>query len=253
MDSLITAPPKYPLFRAAIMESGQSSYGLRNALISSQNSSGPWQTLVQMLNCSGSDIEILSCARAANASLIKSIEEHNALDFRPVVDNLTQIYNASAARASGQIAKVPVYIGSNSQEGRVFTFGQNNLTAFLQNTFGSSPQIEQAIAQAYPITEGLTDYDVIAQIYTDLTFTCVRYSNRPLKLVREIRLTIISSHSPSTPPLRQPKTSPHGDTTSTPPSRTCSSSPTQASTTPPRSPSSSTPFPSSVLRPSSTR
>ncbi|MCJ1327998.1 hypothetical protein MMC10_004673 [Thelotrema lepadinum] len=172
VDSLITAPPSQPLFRAGILESGQSSYGTNTMTLTSLSGSSAWQTLIQMLNCSGSDAEILSCARAANATTIKSIEEHAMLSFRPTGDNVTQVSNPAAVRASGQIAKVPVFLGSNAQEGRVFTFGQNNLTAFLQTTFGASPQLQAAIAQAYPITPGLTDYDVIAQIYTDLGFTC---------------------------------------------------------------------------------
>ena len=160
------------------MESGQSSYGVRAASPSAPpspaNGTGAWQTLIQMLNCStGSDAEILMCARAANATTIKSIEEHMMLGFRPIADNVTQSFNGSQARVDGKITKVPVFIGSNAQEGRIFTIGQNNLTAFLQTTFAASPQLQQAIAQAYPITPGLTDYDVIAQIYTDLSFTCV--------------------------------------------------------------------------------
>ena len=179
VDSLITAPPSQPLFRAGILESGQSSYGTRNRGAPATNPAGApsaWQSLIQQLNCTGSDAEILACARAADATTIKDIEEKSILSFRPVVDNITQIYNASIVRAAGQIAKVPVLIGSNAQEGRVFTFGQNNLTAYLQATFGAYPDVLAAVAKAYPVTSGLTDYDVIAQIYTDLGFGCVRSS-----------------------------------------------------------------------------
>lgn len=59
---------------------------------------------------------------------------------------------------------------------RVFTIGQNNLTAYLQSAFGAvAPALIPQLEAAYPIgSNGLeTDYDVISQIVTELTFQCV--------------------------------------------------------------------------------
>lgn len=57
----------------------------------------------------------------------------------------------------------------------VFVFGQNNITAFLDTYFGSSPALVSAIKEAYPLgVDGLnTPYDVISQIFTEWYFQCV--------------------------------------------------------------------------------
>ena len=176
IDKLITSMPNNPPFRAAILQSGQASIGegvLENA------TAGPlsWKYLVKALNCS-EVIDSLACARAAPALTIKSIEEHAALDFSPVSDNVTQLSNPEAARLARKIANVPVFLGTDAQEGRVFEYGQDNLTAYLQNTFPESAQLRTAIAAAYPIgKDGLnSDYDVTSQIYTEFIFQCVRLS-----------------------------------------------------------------------------
>lgn len=57
----------------------------------------------------------------------------------------------------------------------VFEVGQNNITAFLDTFFGSSPALVTAIQEAYPLgVDGLnTPYDVISQIFTEYYFQCV--------------------------------------------------------------------------------
>ena len=183
IDRLITTMPNHPPFRAAILESGQASIG--EGLLDN-TTAGPlsWEYLVKALNCS-EVTDILACTRAAPALMIKSIEEHAALDFSPASDNITQLSDPEAARLARKIANVPVFLGTNAQEGRAFEYGQNNLTAFLQTTFPESVQLQEAIAAAYPIgKDGLeSDYDVASQIYTELIFQCVRYSPRHIQLL----------------------------------------------------------------------
>lgn len=79
------------------------------------------------------------CTRAAAATTtINSILEHTNLKFHPIIDNITYIQNANTARAMHNIANFPVMAGTNDQEGLVPEIGQNNITAFLQSTFGNS-------------------------------------------------------------------------------------------------------------------
>lgn len=61
------------------------------------------------------------------------------------------------------------------QEGRVFEFGQTNLSAYIQTTFGAVPTLAIEVAQAYAIgTDGTTSaFEAISQIMTELTFQCV--------------------------------------------------------------------------------
>ena len=175
IDRLLVTMHDDPPFRGAILQSGQSSIGQG---ILANNTAGPlsWEYLVTALNCSHAE-GILACARSAPALAIKSVAEHAALDFAPVSDNVTQLSNPEAARLARKIANVPVFLGTNAQEGRVLQYGQNNLTAWLQTNIPQSVELQKAIVAAYPIGEsGLnSDYDVISQIYTDFAFQCVRF------------------------------------------------------------------------------
>lgn len=64
--------------------------------------------------------------------------------------------------------------GTDSQEGRVFTVGENDTTAFLSGIFTDQPDLVSAIEAAYPIgSPGISSsYDQIAQIYTEFAFQC---------------------------------------------------------------------------------
>jgi acetylcholinesterase len=88
---------------------------------------------------------------------------------------VTLINNPNAARAAGNVARVPVLTGSNGQEGRVFEFGQTNLTAYIQTKFGAFPALAAEIATVYAVgTDGATNgFQAISQIFTELVFQCV--------------------------------------------------------------------------------
>lgn len=158
-------------FRGAILESGQISY---NAFPRVGTPNG-FATLAKALNCS-SGMSQLDCVRAAPAKTIQSIIEMTAITFQPVVDNLTYVASPAGNRAAGNFAKVPVLGGTNAQEGRVFEFGQTNLTGFLQSTFGLYiPEIIPAIEAAFPTGDIMgynMPYDVISEIFTLAEFQC---------------------------------------------------------------------------------
>jgi carboxylesterase type B len=128
-DTLITSWPHDPPFRAAILESGQSSLPIVGDV--GVNSTENWVKLIEALDCTQAESQ-LSCARAADAGKIQNIIEHGPLIFRPVFYNVTLIENAPAAREVHNIANVPIMVGSNGQEGRAFLYGQSNVTAFLR-------------------------------------------------------------------------------------------------------------------------
>jgi carboxylesterase type B len=174
VDALITSLPHNPPFRAAILESGTVTIANSEAL--GVNPTASWASLVSALNCSQqAHSSNLACVRAAAATTIQNIIEHQALIFNPVRDNMTLLANPNAARAAGNVARVPVLTGSNGQEGRVFEFGLTNLTAYIQSTFGAFPPLAAEIANAFAIgTDGTTnDFEAISQIFTELVFQCV--------------------------------------------------------------------------------
>lgn len=176
VDALVTSSPHSPPFRAAILESGTAS--LAGIIGAGANSTTSWLSLVSSLNCNTSPhADDLACVRRAPATTIKSIIEHAALSFQPVVDNITFVANPDAARAAGNIARVPILAGTNGQEGRVFEFGQTNLSAYIQTTFGAVPTLAAEIAQAYAVgTDGTTDgFEAISQLFTEFVFQCVGF------------------------------------------------------------------------------
>lgn len=116
IDAILTSYAKdsSPPFRAAILQSGQTSY----RAASSGSGSNAWSNLTAELGCPGSYGSALACVRAANATQIKQIIDENSLSFSPTPDNVTLVSNGAARRLSGNITQVPVMIGSNAQESR---------------------------------------------------------------------------------------------------------------------------------------
>lgn len=174
VDALVTSWAHKPPFRAAILESGQSSLPIISAV--GINSTASWAKLTAALNCPHGKSE-LQCVRAAKVTTILSIIEQAPLTFRPAIDNFTVIHNATAARAAHNVANVSIMAGTNGQEGRAFVYGKTNLTAFLQSLPGMTPDLQTAITTAYPLGAfGTTnEFEVIAQIYTDLVVACVSH------------------------------------------------------------------------------
>lgn len=185
VDLLVKTAKYGAPFRAAILESGSaqltstegSAFGGGAPLPAGETS---FDALAQGLNCTGTDT--LACVRAAPATAVKSVIEHQALVFQPVPDNGTTVpNNADVARASLSTPRIPVMLGSNSQEGRIFVVGQDNLTLFLNGLFpGDAFATTRAQVQAaYPIgpnTPFPGDYDAIAQVLTDFAFGCIAAS-----------------------------------------------------------------------------
>ena len=172
IDALLTSFPaaSKPPFRAAILQSGQVSYR------SVPRFSGlpAWNNLTATIGCPGAYNDTLSCVCAAKATTIQTIINQNSLNFNPVADNLTLVPNPAVRRLSGNITPIPILGGTNAQESRLFQIGQNNLTAYLQATFGTSvPHLIPTIQAAYPRSSDLsTDYALISQIATEIGFQC---------------------------------------------------------------------------------
>lgn len=169
VDILVTSYASNPPFRGAIEQSGQGTYRAPVA-----NPHAAWNTLAGAVGCNNT-ASALSCMRAVPASTLKNASEHLALAFAPVVDNYTFVANRTAARLSGNFAKVPVMAGTNANEGTVFTYGDTNTSAFLTTALPTAPQSYLTeIASAYPIgSPGIANASQqIAAIYTEYIFQC---------------------------------------------------------------------------------
>ena len=170
VDELLTTTPHNPPFRAAILQSGQTSFYVNH----NNSNAQMWDVLIKGLNCSSAH-DVLACARAANASTIKTIEQEYDLYFRPVSDNVTQLEYPEAARVAKRVAQVPLLLGTNANEGRIFEYGQTNTTIYLNTSFPGEPKLWSTIEAAYPLGSSpnlAVPYFVDAAIDTDFAFQC---------------------------------------------------------------------------------
>lgn len=167
-----------PPFRAGILQSGSSVVKVPPGTLN--NDITVWTSLVEHLNCSDtSDSGILACVRAMPARTLMDIVEENSILFGDAVaDNFTVLEYPGTAWATGNVAKVPILIGSTADDGSVFTLtAGDNVTAFIDGAFGAGTPLSQTISQLYapdtPATAGLTTgQQIISQIATDATFRC---------------------------------------------------------------------------------
>jgi carboxylesterase type B len=129
-----------------------------------------WATLLAEANCTGDGS--LACLRAISATKIKAIIESKALSFSPTTDNFTLVSRPYLKRHEGKIASVPILVGSNAQEGRVFQYGKSDLETYLKANFPAN--LTEKVRSAYALhTQGLhSNYDIMSAIMTDVQFTC---------------------------------------------------------------------------------
>ena len=132
VKQLIAHPPNPLTFRGAILES--QATGSANGLTS-------YNFLVALTNCTTAASK-LACLRDIPATTLKDIIERNNLVFAPAADNVTNSVTLRQDLPAGKTAKVPVLIGTNENEGRVFTYiaglsAQNSISAqaYLNATY----------------------------------------------------------------------------------------------------------------------
>ncbi|PGH07629.1 carboxylesterase 2 [Blastomyces parvus] len=175
VDGLITAPPDPIPFRAAIMQSGQSTIRILDPdpVVS-------WGKLLEATNCASE--KALECVRAVPALELKEIIERQQLAFGPIPDGGVTWADAprqnrlDSTDAKSLIARVPVLMGSNAEENRPFTVGMNDTEGFLRAALPDLPnETIQRILDAYPIgAPGIgNESERLAAILTEFSFQCL--------------------------------------------------------------------------------
>lgn len=174
VDMFVSAPPDPLPFRAAIMESGQATY-------SGGSTSGvwAWNSLAKYVNCTGEEDVKYDCMRNVSAEALKSEAESEIIWFGPPVqDGVTWSKTPRKSRLNSTaadpiIARVPVMLGSNAQEGAIYTTGVTNAQAFLRNRYGLTVAQAQYLLKYYPIGGNITsEADRATAVMSDSEFTC---------------------------------------------------------------------------------
>lgn len=167
-----TTPP----FRAAIMSSGEFSFGLLGTTVN-PNDTKAWDSVVKEAACKGGSK--IDCLRRIPADKLVNVTQKAGASFTPVQDNKAVPAGRASAWRQGKITKVPVLAGTIAQEGRALVNHNISLDRFnevyLSEPFFSKEKRDQIYAY-YKKQPGLTtDFDLAAAIYTDFLWQCVRF------------------------------------------------------------------------------
>ncbi len=125
-------------FAAAIMQSSEPEIGL----VDPQKEIAAWDSLVSGANCSSAST-VLDCMRQVPVAKLQRIADANSLSFTASPDGGVTFANSIGSRRAASmlnpkaIARVPLLIGSNANEGTAFLTGgvtlDDVMTGFLGN------------------------------------------------------------------------------------------------------------------------
>jgi para-nitrobenzyl esterase len=148
VSALTASPMSRGLFRAAIAESGGYLVPKRDAMRSLADSETIGMNFAQSLGA----VDIAGLRATSAADLMKAVEQMpDFFTFLPCIDGAFLSEPVYTTYSKHQQSRVPVLIGSNTDEGAFLLPPQrasvNELQARLDQTFGSSSQL---VRTAYP-------------------------------------------------------------------------------------------------------
>ncbi|KAF7361464.1 Carboxylic ester hydrolase [Mycena sanguinolenta] len=132
----------------------------------------------------------LACLKQVPASTIRNFTNGPfSLTWTSLVDNVTVFSDPLLRIRNGQTANVPFIIGNTQNDGSLFALNQNNLTTYLNKTFGDLLTAAEVRA-FYP--SDLSDNEVISELVKDFTFHCpAELFGAPLRLGWEPQMCIV--------------------------------------------------------------
>ncbi|KAF4780509.1 hypothetical protein HER10_EVM0012494 [Colletotrichum scovillei] len=159
-------------FRAAIMSSGQMSFG---HLAHSSPGIDAWTGLSRLVGCVNATDE-LRCMRAVPAENLISAMRKFRITFGPQFDNVTTLSKPSVLWRNGNVVRVPLLMGTVEEEGRGLVNDKVNMTAFfnayLPPALISPEDLETIVSLYRSDTRVKNDFDLASAIYTDLLWSC---------------------------------------------------------------------------------
>lgn len=168
VKQLLAQPPSPLPFRAAIME---SQAGLVPGIPSVS-----WKVALDNFGCAHETAPI-DCLRSVPATELADFVSRTDLFFPPEDDQVTWTDDVRPNLDKGQFANVPFFLGTNSDEGRLFAAaaGLANASSTLDDVFAilipDHPALGKVISDFYsPIINDT--YSVVSTVITELIFTC---------------------------------------------------------------------------------
>ena len=173
----LDSPGARGLFQRAIVESG--TYALTQQPLAAAEADG--QTFATKAGCAStvSARDMAACLRSLPVSTILANE--NPVGYTPDVDGAVLTQSIKTALARGQFNRVPVVIGTNHDEYRLFVaviqFLGGRVTAanyqsMIASTFSLTPAIASKVAAQYPLGRYPSPAVALGAVGTDAIFAC---------------------------------------------------------------------------------
>jgi para-nitrobenzyl esterase len=169
----LVSPGARGLFQHAIVESG--TYQLTQQSLASAESAGA--AFAAKVGCTS---DTAACLRSLPVSTILDSEDFSGYD--PNIDGVVLPQSIGSALASGQFNHVPVVIGTNHDEWRLFV-GLDQLNgappvtaadyvAEISSTLGVSASVAAVVADEYPLSDYSSPAVALGAVGTDAIFAC---------------------------------------------------------------------------------
>src|SRR6266566_6789862 len=173
----LVSPGARGLFQRAIVESG--TYQLTQQSLAAAEAAG--QAFAAKAGCAStaSAKNTAACLRGLPVSTI--LANQNPVGYTPDVDGAVLTQSIKTALARGQFNRVPVVIGTNHDEYRLFVavyqfLGQRvtaaNYQSMIASTLGVSAAIAGKIAAQYPLSRYPSPPIALGAVDTDAIFAC---------------------------------------------------------------------------------
>ena len=168
----LVSPGARGLFQRAIVESG--TYDLTQQPLAAAESAG--QAFATKVGCASGTA---ACLRRLPVSTILSNQD--PVGYTPDTDGAVLTQSIKSALASGQFSHVPVIIGTNHDEYRLFVAGIQllgapvtaaNYQAMIASTLGVPAAAANVIAAQYPLSRYPSPAIALGAVGTDAIFAC---------------------------------------------------------------------------------
>ena len=174
--SQLASPGARGLFQRAIVESG--TYQLTQTSLASAESAG--RAFAAKAGCaSNTASNTAACLRRLPVSTILS--DQNPVGYTPDIDGAVLTQSIKTALASGHFNRVPVMIGVNHDEYRLFVavaqfLGQHvtaaNYESMIASTLDVPPVVASRIVAQYPLSHYPSPPVALGAVGTDAIFAC---------------------------------------------------------------------------------
>ncbi len=171
--SQLVSPGARGLFARAIVESG--TYALTQASLATAESAGA--SFATKVGCTS---HVASCLRHLSVTTI--IDNENPGGYQPNLDGRVLPQSIGAALKSGQFHRVPVIIGTNHDEWRLFVgldqlegtppVTAANYQSMISSTLGVPAAAAAVIAAKYPLSAYSSPAVALGAVGTDAIFAC---------------------------------------------------------------------------------